>query len=365
MKAKLGSSWSSYRKVSIRWKNWSGFKGLHSHGFSIRKLLEDRDTILKLTGKIQKLQNEINCMNDSRDFQDAESVRIGQSHVASQTVFLLPHPDPVGMLSRSLGMPSRKNGPPSIWDTHGISGNVFANPTASSSAPYPQELNPWSSNVSEHTTPHVMGESRTPVQDQRSQSGPSARNSVIPCEGVLFKELWSRPTTTADFRSSFWQIHHASNIRLLEDKIQDRGMYLFTISYGSYVVDHRSGDGWFSGSESFVLCKRNSNAEVLDAKIASALNRIIQNTRFKKKVSLEERKSPKRGPFPSRKTDRLPDLRVLPGHWSQWFRRELCRPIHNCSSKWWYSGIRFEMGWNFYYQWRKSHLMTSCKDCKN
>ena len=34
--------------------------------------------------------------------------------------------------------------------------------------------------------------------------------------------------------------------------------------------------------------------EVLDAKSASALNRIIHNTRFKKKVSLEEHKSPKR-----------------------------------------------------------------------
>ena len=33
--------------------------------------------------------------------------------------------------------------------------------------------------------------------------------------------------------------------------------------------------------------------EVLDAKIASALNRIIQNTRFKKKVSLEEQKAQK------------------------------------------------------------------------
>ena len=41
------------------------------------------------------------------------------------------------MLSRSIGMPSRREGPPSIWDTHGISGNVFANPTASSSTPYP------------------------------------------------------------------------------------------------------------------------------------------------------------------------------------------------------------------------------------
>ena len=70
-------------------------------------------------------------------------------------------------------------GPPSIWDTYGISGNVFVNPDASSSAPYPQESDPWMSNVSEHTSPHVMSESHTPIQDLRCQSGPSARNSVI------------------------------------------------------------------------------------------------------------------------------------------------------------------------------------------
>ena len=37
--------------------------------------------------------------------------------------------------------------------------------------------------------------------------------------------------------------------------------------------------------------------EVLDAKIGSALNRIIQNTRFKKKVSLEEMKAQKEDRF--------------------------------------------------------------------
>ena len=147
-----------------------------------RTLVEDRHTILELTGKIQELQNEINCMNDSRDFQDAEPARSGQSHVAREPVFFPPHPDPGGMPSRSLGMPSRRKGPPSIWDTHGKSGNVFANPTASSPAPYPQESNPRISNVSEHTSPHVMSERQTPAQDQRCQSGPSARNSVIPSE---------------------------------------------------------------------------------------------------------------------------------------------------------------------------------------
>ena len=86
------------------------FQGSTFDTCSRRKLIEDRDTILELTSKIQELQNEVNCMNDSRDFQDAESVRSGHSHVANQPVFFPPHPDPGGMLSRSLGMPSRKMG---------------------------------------------------------------------------------------------------------------------------------------------------------------------------------------------------------------------------------------------------------------
>ena len=91
-------------------------------------MVEDQDTILELTGKIQELQNEINWMNDLRDFQDADSVRSGHSHVTSRPVSFPPHPVPGGLLSHSIGMPSRRDGPPSIWDTHGISGTVFANP---------------------------------------------------------------------------------------------------------------------------------------------------------------------------------------------------------------------------------------------
>ena len=82
-------------------------------------------------------------------FKMLNQFRSGHSHVARRPVSFSPHPVPGGMLSRSFGMPSRKNGPPSIWDTHGISGSVSANPAASSSAPYPQELNPWSSHISE------------------------------------------------------------------------------------------------------------------------------------------------------------------------------------------------------------------------
>ena len=90
------------------------FQGSTFDGFSRRKLIEDRDTILELTAKIQELENEVNCMNDSRDFKDAESVRSGQSHVTSQPALLPLYRDPGGMLSHSLGMPSRNERPPSI-----------------------------------------------------------------------------------------------------------------------------------------------------------------------------------------------------------------------------------------------------------
>ena len=59
------------------------------------------------------------------------------------------------------------------------------------------------------------------------------------------------------------------------------------------------------------------NFEMLDAKIASALNKIIQNSQFKKKVRIETRK-PKRGPVSTRKTDRLHDLRLLSSDWRSW-----------------------------------------------
>ena len=60
---------------------------------------------------------------------------------------------------------------------------------------------------------------------------------------------------------------------------------------------------------------RMPDFEGLDAKIASELNRIIHISHFKKKGQSGGTKGPKRGPFPSRKTDRLLDLRIHPGHW--------------------------------------------------
>ena len=102
------------------------------------KFIEDQNTITELSGRLQELQNEVNCQNVSKEFQDAESVRSGNSHVTSQPMWFSKHPAFEGLL-RPPFVPRREEGPPDIWEKFGVSGNVifFVNPQASSSAPYP------------------------------------------------------------------------------------------------------------------------------------------------------------------------------------------------------------------------------------
>ena len=267
-----------------------------------RSLIEDQDTILELSGKIQELQNGINCMNDSKVFQDAESVRSGHSHVTSQLVSFPPHPVPGGMLSRSIGMPSRKDGPPSIWDTHGFSGNVFADPVASSTAPYPQELNPWSSGISEliHSSTAEMNENQTPVQDQRCQSGPSAKKSVIFSGGDSSKNYgadqqrlqisdlhFDKFTTPATF--ACWKIRFKTEVCTCSQFPTEAMHWIKEVEMVDSVDDLKSS--------SSVRGIQMPNFEVLVARIASALNKIIHIFQFKRRVSLEEQKAQKEDRF--------------------------------------------------------------------
>ena len=73
-------------------------------------------------------QNELNCMNDSK-------------HVTSPPRSFHTHPPFEGLLKPAFISQRQNEEPPNIKDTSGKSGNVFAHPQTSSSAPYPQELN--------------------------------------------------------------------------------------------------------------------------------------------------------------------------------------------------------------------------------
>ena len=117
----------------------------------------------------------------------------------------------------------------------------------------------------------------------------------------LFKELWSRPTTTVDFRSSLWQVPYTSDVCLLEDKVQDRGMYLCRNFLRKLCIGSKKWR-WFDSvddlmSSSSTRGSQMPNFEVLDARIASALNKIIHNSHFKRRISLEEQKAQKQDSF--------------------------------------------------------------------
>ena len=214
----------------------------------------------------------------------------------------------------------------------------FANPTASSSALYPQESSPWISNVSEHTSPHVMSESHTPAQDQRCQSGPPARNSFVPSEGRFSKNYgadqrlqisdphFDKFPTSATF--SFWK----------HNFFTDALLWINEVEKVESVDDLKSSCS--------IRGIRTPDFEVLDAKIASALNRIIHNTRFKNKVSLEEQKAQKEDSFLRvRQIAYLIYEYFRVGHWSQRFRREF---VPTCLQLFFRNSIR--NGTEFYYQ---------------
>ena len=108
--------------------------------------------------------------------------------------------------------------------------------------------------------------------------------------------------------------------------------------------------------------------EVLDAKIASALNRIIQNTRFKKKVSLEEQKAQKEDRFfRGRQIAYLiyENFRVTGANDSVENYADLFTVCSLFFSEMTIFRNSILSGMKFYCRWRKSHLMTSRKDCTN
>ena len=184
----------------------------------------------------------------------------------------------------------------------------------------------------------------------------------------LFQELWGRPTTIADLGSSFWQVPYASNFCLLEDKIQDRGMYLFTISYGSNAMGQGSGVGWFSGwVEIFVIYPRYFNAEFLKYLMRGLLQPWTRSSIIpsSKGESVWRNKKPRKRTV-SFEVDRLPTWSTITSGSLE--PTILSKTTPTCSL------LLFEMtifrnsilsGTEYCCLWRKSRMMTSWKDCTN
>ena len=275
-------------EVLQRWKKLRKFQSSSFDTMARRKLIEDQNTILELSGRVQELQNEVNCMNDSQEFQDAESIRSGNSYVTKSTSVIPTSSNTwrdVETFFRN-AVPQRRAAK-HLGHTWYIGKLFFANPDASSSAPYPQELHQWNSPIEEPLHSSTVEKSeRQKDQDLRCQSGPSAKDSVIFSGGDYSKNYGADQQWLQISDLHFRQVPYTSSVCLLEDKVQDRGMYLFTISYGSYAVDQRSGDGWISGffKKNFVI-----NYEVFQCRILKYLTRKLLQRWTKSSIILTSR----------------------------------------------------------------------------
>ena len=66
----------------------------------MQKLIENHETIQQLTAQLQEMQDQMNSLNDSGDFQDCESNFGGTlSHVSSQSAII---PSSRSKLSRDI-----------------------------------------------------------------------------------------------------------------------------------------------------------------------------------------------------------------------------------------------------------------------
>ena len=251
---------------------------------------------MELSGRLQELQNEVNCMNDSKDFRDAESICSGNLHVTSPPGVFPRHPPFEGLLKPAFISQRQTEEPPNIRDTSGISGNVFAHPQTSSSAPYPQELNStWRKTIEEPIHMSTAEKSGRPGRDPdlRCQSGPSAKDSVIFSGGDSSKNYgadqqrlqisdlhFDKFPTPATF--ACWKIRFKTEVCTCSQFPTEAIQWIIEVEMVDSVDDSRSS---------------SPNFEVLDARIASALNKIIHNSHFKRRISLEEQKAQKQDRF--------------------------------------------------------------------
>ena len=143
-----------------------------------------------------------------------------------------------------------------------------------------------------------MSDRQTPdaTLDPRCQSEPPARNSFDPSEGRFSKKYWAdqqrlqisdphfdKFTTSATF--ACWKIRFKTEVCACSQFPTRAMLWIKEVEMVESVDELKSS----SSTRGISM----PNFEVLDARIVSALNRIIHNSHFKRRISLEEQKAQK------------------------------------------------------------------------
>ena len=231
-----------------------------------QKLIEDQNTIMELSGRLQELGRPV----------------LFPGHLAFE-----------GLLGPSFVSPRRRRRAAKCLVYIRYIRKRFAHPQASSSAPYPQELNPWGTTIEEPLHMSTAEKSDRPErnQDVRCQSGPSAKDSVIFSGGDSSKNYgadqqrlqisdlhFDKFPTPATF--ACLKIRFKTEVCICSQFLTEAMQWIKEVELVYSVDELRSS----SSTRGISM----PNFEVLDARIASAPNKIIHNSQFKRRISLEE-----------------------------------------------------------------------------
>ena len=162
--------------------------------------------------------------------------------------------------------------------------------------------------------------------------------------------IWEHPPESGKYRNCMLtnSLHHLHSwIGRWDSKTKRLLVLIFHRKLCCGSTKWRLSVHWKNWNLRDQLMENIPNFEMLDAKIASALKKIIRNSHLKKKVSLEERKAQKKDRFQWWNTDCLHDPRLFSSCWCSWysdgFRWLFSVTLHNDNVQ----EIWYKIGWSF------------------
>ena len=248
------------------------------------------------------MQEQMNSMNDSGEFQEVESHHSGRlSHVSSQPVMI---PSSRTMLSRDKRLPF------DTWNASGFQENAFGDQFSTFGSPqdHHQGIHHCAPQRERGSVPQAAKSETLFARDDKQNRGtipmptlagrPSTMSSAIPVDFLQNSMVGQQRQQISELQFDtfpdpltflVWKIRFKNQVTTCSDFPSEAMLWIKEVEMVGSLKEKKSSR---SVSE-----KNFRNFEMLDAKIASALNKIIQKSQFKKKDSLEEQKTQKEDPF--------------------------------------------------------------------
>ena len=195
---------------------------------SVPKLRESHDTIQRPTSQLQSMQEQMNSMNDSGEFQEVDSNHSGR-------LFRFPSqpeaiPSSSSMLSRDKSVPFSD-----AWDSLGLQENVFGNQFSTYGSPgnHSQGIHYGVSHKTPRETesvPRAIGTSFAGDDEQNKGTNPMPMFATRPStmSSLILVEIPQNPIIGQQrHQISLRHIPNSTFILMVEDTIQESSDYLF------------------------------------------------------------------------------------------------------------------------------------------